>query len=199
MKIIQIYILAAGSLLFASCTEKTTTTTNSTTTTTDSVTIKAPDTSEVQTTVVSDAAPPRSPVDSVKQHVAWINNTNLPSKRVDFMCDEKAYIVYHYSGKSVAKVTIDWGTVGDAYHKEEFYYRDGKLVFDYDLLEGAGAYEGGDTKLERRSYVANDKVIKYLENQTEKPCEYCDYKQSSIPYKALAAEGSKDVKSVLCR
>jgi hypothetical protein len=140
-----------------------------------------------------------TPVDSIKQEVARINAANLPSKRHDFMCDEKAYVVYHYDGDTIVKATIDWGTVGDAYHREEFYYRNGKLIFDYDLLEGAGAYPGGDEKLERRHYVVNDKVIRYLENQEEKPCEYCDYKKTSVPYKALAAETSKDFVNVLCR
>jgi len=144
-------------------------------------------------------AKPATAIDSIKQEVARINTSNLTSKRYDFMCDEKAYIVYHYTGDQISKVTVDWGTVGDAYHREEFYYKDGKLIFDYDLIEGAGAYPGGDKKLERRHYVANDKVIKYLEDQQEKPCEYCDYKKSSVPYRALAAEKSKDFVGVLCR
>lgn len=188
----------AFALMIASCTEKTTTT-ETTNTTTDSVVITPADSSTTQDTVVSDTAPPRTPIDLIKKEVARINNANFPSKRHDFMCDEKAYVVYHYDGKDIAKVTIDWGTVGDAYHREEFYYKDGKLIFEYDLLEGAGAYPGGDKKLERRHYVENDKVMRYLEGQTEKPCEYCDYKKSSVAYRALAADASKDYKGELCR
>ena len=150
--------------------------------------------------VPAEAGPtPLTFIDSIKQEVARINTSGLPSKRYNFMCDEKAYIVYHYTGNDISKITIDWGTVGDAYHREEFYYRNGKLIFDYDLIEGAGAYPGGDKKLERRHYVVNDKVIKYLEDQAEKPCEHCDYKKTSTPYKALAAEASKDFKGILCR
>lgn len=176
----------------ASCSEKTST--KEMTTTIDCVAVEKP---VVPKTEVINA--PLTPIDSIKHEVARINTSNFPSKRHDFMCDEKAYVVYHYDGNDIAKVTIDWGTVGDAYHREEFYYRDGKLIFDYDLLEGAGAYPGGDKKLERRHYVVNDKVIRYLENNEEKPCEYCDYKKSSLPYRALAAEKSKDFVGVLCR
>jgi len=193
----KIFLAFACLAVLASCTEKTTT--KEVTTTTDSVAVVAPDTSKIQGKVISDAGTPLTPIDSIKKEVARINNANLPSKRHDFMCDEKAYVVYHYDGKAIAKVTIDWSTVGDTYHREEFYYRNGKLIFDYDLLEGAGAYPGGDKKLERRHFVTNDKVIKYLEGNEEKPCEYCDYKKSSVPYKALAAEASKDYKGVLCR
>jgi len=193
-------ILLAFSLtiVLVACTTKETNK-ETTTTTTDSVTVMAHDTSAVQDKVITEASTPRTPIDSIKQEVARINTADLPSKRHDFMCDEKAYVVYHYDGKAIAKVTIDWGTVGDAYHREEFYYRNGKLIFDYDLLEGAGAYPGGDKKLERRHYVVNDKVIRYLEGEIEKPCEYCDYKKSSVPYRALVADSSKDYKGELCR
>jgi hypothetical protein len=161
----------------------------------DCVAVSAPDVSEP----AGIPSQPLTAMDSIKQEVERINTSNLPSKRYDFICDEKAYIVYHYTGKAISKVTIDWGVVGDAYHREEFYYRNGKLIFDYDLIEGAGAYSGGDKKLERRHYVLNDKVIKYLEGEQEKPCEYCGYKKSSVPYKALAAEASKDFEKILCR
>lgn len=183
--------LLIAALITLSCNNKneetTTTRTDSVAVTTDTVpTNEAP-------------APPLTPMDSIKQEVERINTASLRSKRYDFMCDEKAYVVYHYTGDDISKVTIDWGTVGDAYHREEFYYRNGKLIFDYDLIEGAGAYPGGDKKLERRHYVVNNKVIRYLEGQQEKPCEYCNYSKSSIAYKALAAEASKDFKGILCR
>ncbi len=176
-----------------SCNDKTST--KEATTTIDCVAVTAPDASKTEEA----HAAPLTPVDSIKQEVARINTANLPSKRHDFVCDEKAYVVYHYDGGAIVKATIDWGTVGDAYHREEFYYRNGRLIFDYDLLEGAGAYEGGDKKLERRHYVINDKVVKYMEDQQEKPCEYCEYKKNSVPYKALAAETSKDFVNVLCK
>lgn len=186
-------VLALVSItLFIACTEKTTI--KETNTTIDCVAVEKPVVPKTEVTTA-----PLTPIDSIKHEVARINTANLPSKRHDFMCDEKAYVVYHYDGNDIAKVTIDWGTVGDAYHREEFYYRNGKLIFDYDLLEGAGAYPGDDKKLERRHYVANDKVIRYLENQEEKPYEYCNYKKSSVPYRALAAEKSKDFVGVLCR
>jgi hypothetical protein len=142
---------------------------------------------------------PLTPMDSIKQEVARINTANLPSKSFSFKCDEMVKITYHYTGKEISKVTIDWGTVGDAYQREEFYYKNGRLIFDYDLLEGAGAYEGGDKKLERRHYVINDKAVKYMENDKVLPCKYCDYAKSSKPYKMLAAEATHDFESVLCK
>lgn len=187
-----LFLTLACIAALTSCKNKNTT--QETATITDSTTVITADDAEVQA-----PAAPLTPIDSIKKEVERINTAGLPSKRHDFMCDEKAYVVYHYDGNDIAKVTIDWGTVGDAYHREEFYYRNGRLIFDYDLLEGAGAYPGGDKKLERRHYVSNDKVIRYLEDREEKPCEYCDYKKSSVPYRALEAEASKDFTGVLCR
>ena len=187
----KLFLAFTSLALLASCHEKTTVKENAVAA--DSTASTPPDTAKIK------AATPLTPIDSIKNEVARINTANLPSRRYDFMCDEKAYVVYHYYGTAIAKATIDWGTVGDAYHREEFYYRNGKLIFEYDLLEGAGAYPGGDKKTERRHYVTNDKVIRYLENQEEKPCEYCDYKKSSVAYRALEAEASKDFAGVLCR
>lgn len=179
-------------IVFASCNDKSI---SKETTIVDTIAVTEP--AAAKPVEVSTA--PLTPMDSIKQEVARINTANLPSKSFSFKCDEMVKITYHYTGKEISKVIIDWGTVGDAYQREEFYYKNGRLIFDYDVLEGAGAYEGGDKKLERRHYVINDKAVKYMENDKVLPCKYCDYNKSSKQYKMLAAEATHDFESVLCK
>jgi hypothetical protein len=184
------------SIALLSCNKKTA---DTETNTVDSTAVTTPAEAEPAQEQTAEApTAPLSPVDSIELDVARINAANLHAVAEDFVCDEKVNLIYYYDGKTIVKITIDWGTVGDASHKEEFFYQDNKLIFDYDLVEGAGAYPGGDSKLERRHYVVNDKVVQYTENKVVKPCEHCGYKASSKPYKILVPQMTPALEKWLC-
>lgn len=134
----------------------------------------------------------------IRAFVTEVNTADLKSARHDFTCDEKGYVVYHYREGRIVKITVDWGVVGDAYHREEFYFDRGRLIFEYDLLKPAGAYPGDDRPVERRYYIKDNAVIRYLKGNEEQACESCGYGATSNAYRLLAADGL-DVGKALCR
>ena len=71
----------------------------------------------------------------IREKVERINTIRLDKKHFEFMCDEKMMIDYFYSKGELVKIAIDFGTVGDVYAKEGYYYDKGKLIFIYELLK----------------------------------------------------------------
>lgn len=141
-----------------------------------------------------------SPLDFIKKEVSYINSAGLKSDTHTFKCDENITISYYYENEDIRKIIIDWGTVGDAYHKDEFYYSSGKLIFDYDFVEGGPACEGCQTTLERRSYIKDDKVLLHLRNRDTVPCTVCSFTDSYLAYKMLnAKKTTEDLSAILCR
>ncbi|RZJ70810.1 MAG: hypothetical protein EOO47_23230, partial [Flavobacterium sp.] len=62
------------------------------------------------------------PIDHIKQKVAEINTIKLDQKHFEFTCDELTKVDYYYNKGKLVKIAIDFGTVGDAYAKEDYYY-----------------------------------------------------------------------------
>ena len=147
---------------------------------------------------VTDSLDTSNPIAVIKGEFARINAAKLTKKPYTYQCDELMKIDYYYEGDDVVKAVVDYGTVGDHYQKSEFYYKDGKLFFFYDFVEGGPACEGCEMKLERRYYVKDDLVIKYMNNQTTEKCTTCSFSQKSIPYRALKAAKTKDFKTAFC-
>ncbi len=85
------------------------------------------------------------------------------------------------------------------YAKEGYYYDSGKLIFNYEFVEGGPACEGCIKTDEYRSYIQDDKVIRYLKNKNEGNCRKCDFLASSRQYKLLLAKTPEEMKSILCR
>lgn len=133
----------------------------------------------------------------IRNEYKRINSINLKSKKYNFVCDAEGAITYYTDNGKVVKVVIDWGVVGDGYSISEYYYKDNKLFFTYVTLIGGPAY-GPDIKTEYRTYVNNNKTIKYMEDQKVSACTTCEYNNSSIEYKALNAFNTSDIQSALC-
>lgn len=116
------------------------------------------------------------------------------------MCDEKTKVDYFYDNGEVVKIAVDFGWVGDAYAREGYYYHKGKLIFIYEYVESGPACDDCIEKHEYRSYVVNDKVAKYLKDQTESTCRsHCEFNASSRHYKLPEAKTTAEIKAVLCR
>lgn len=146
----------------------------------------------------NDSLDASDPIAVIKGEFARINSAKLAKKSYNYQCDELMKIDYYYEGDEVVKAVVDYGTVGDHYQKSEFYYKGGKLFFFYDFVEGGPACEGCDIKLERRYYVKDDVVIKYIKNQTTEKCTTCSFSQKSVPYRALKAAKTQDFKTAFC-
>jgi hypothetical protein len=141
---------------------------------------------------------PTDPVSSIKAEFARINASSLTNKHYTYKCDELMTIDYYYEGENVVKAVVDYGTVGDHYQKSEFYYKDNKLFFFYNFVEGGPACEGCEMKMEKRYYVKDDLVIKFIKNDKEEKCTTCNFTQRSVPYRALKAATTKDFKTAFC-
>ncbi|MES3016872.1 MAG: hypothetical protein V4721_03790 [Bacteroidota bacterium] len=158
------------------------------------------DTIEVseQDSVVQTPVAAKDPIASIRQQVEKINTMKLEKKHFEFMCDEKMMVDYFYADGKIVKIAVDFGTLGDVYAKEGYYYDAGKLIFNYEFVEGGPACEGCIKTDEYRSYVVDDKVIKYLKNTTEASCRKCEFPLSSRQYKLLQAQTAEEMKAILC-
>lgn len=139
------------------------------------------------------------PLAAIRQRVEYINTADLKKKTFEFMCDEKMVVDYFYEGDEIVKITVDFGTVGDVYAREGYYYRDGKLIFIYEFVEGGPACEGCIKKNEYRTYVDNDKTIKYMRDANVLPCRKCDFDAASRYYKLLKASAAEEIKAIMCK
>ncbi|OOQ57315.1 hypothetical protein [Mucilaginibacter pedocola] len=145
-------------------------------------------------------AEPTDPIVFIRQIVEDINTSPTEKKHFEFMCDEQMKVDYYYSDNRIVKISVDYGTVGDVYAKEDYYYSaEGKLIFMYEFTEGGPACEGCIKKHEYRSYIQNDKVIKYLKDKVEEKCRMCAFASGSKQYKLLSAKDVESVNAILCR
>ena len=138
------------------------------------------------------------PVSFIRQNVERINTSNLQKKHFEFMCDEKTTVDYLYDKKQPVKISVDYGWVGDAHAKEDYYFNDGQLIFFYEFVEGGPACEGCIKTNEYRSYITDNKVIKYLKNKDQQKCKRCEFGSMSKPYKLLMTNSAEEAKKVLC-
>ncbi len=115
------------------------------------------------------------------------------------MCDVKMMVDYFYAGGKIVKISVDFGTLGDVYAKEDYYYDSSELIFNYEFVEGGPACEGCIKTDEYRAYIVDNKVIKYLKNKTETTCRKCDFSVSSRQYRLLEATTEEEVKGILCK
>lgn len=142
---------------------------------------------------------PADPIAAIRQKVEHINTAKLESKHYEFMCDEKTTVDYFYENGEIVKIAIDFGTIGDVYAKEGYYYDKGELIFFYEFVEGGPACEGCIKTNEYRSYIANGKVIKHLKDDKETECRKCEFLPSSRQYKLLSAVTAEEVREISCR
>ena len=141
---------------------------------------------------------PANPVEGIRQKVERINTEPLEKKQYVFMCDEKMTVDYFYRNGELVKIAVDFGTVGDVYAKEGYYYDDGKLIFIYEFVEGGPACEGCIKTNEYRSYIKDDKVFRYLKDKAEQQCRECEFGSGSKEYKLLKANTAQQMKAILC-
>ena len=170
--------------------------------TTSSDTIIAPETATKTADSVStdqEATSTDDPISSIRSKVEAINTADLQKKHYEFMCDEKMTVDYFYRNDEIVKISIDFGTVGDVYAKEDYYYDQGKLLFIYEFVEGGPACEGCIKKNEYRTYVAENKTVRYLKDNTATACKKCEFSSSSRHYKLLSARSSAEIKKIMCR
>ena len=194
LAIMKQLLLSFMLLAFLSCTQEKPTENQ---TVVDTVVDKShADTASIMTPVLPKKS--EDPIEDIRKIVERINTVQLDSKHYEFTCDEKVKVDYFYDKGTIVKISVDFGTVGDVYAKEDYYYNEGKLIFKYEFVEGGPACEGCIKTNEYRSYVVDDKVLKYLKNNKVENCRQCEFKQTSRYYKLLQPISQAQMKSILC-
>lgn len=160
------------------------------------------DTATLQTDTITAPAPtaatPTDSIGDIRKKVEAINTAKLEKKRVEFLCDENTVVDRFYKDGSILKIIVDFGTVGDTYAREEYYYDAGTLIFKYEYVESGPACDDCIQTNEYRSYVRDNKVIKYLKNKTAEKCRTCEFEPSSKENSLLRAATVEEIKKILC-
>ncbi len=133
----------------------------------------------------------------IRSEFKRINLLKLKTKKYKFDCDTEGTIIYYTENGKVVKIAIDWGFMGHTSLTSEYYYKNEKLIFTCDTDYYEPLYEPV-IKTELRSYVNNDKTIKYMKNQKISVCTKCQFTESSREYKAFRAYNTNNIKSALC-
>ena len=136
----------------------------------------------------------------IRKEFKRINSAQLTKKKYSFACKNdpaNGTVIYYLDNGKVVKIAIDWGFAGDYSTTSEYYYKNDKFIFGYDVAIG-GPAEGAETKSEERTYVNNDKTIRYMQNQKIISCTTCEFKESSKEYKILRAYNTNNVTAALC-
>lgn len=167
---------------------------------------KPPKTDSVQASIDSsnhssqqDTVRHTDPILDIRSKVTHINTTKLSQWHFEFKCDEIMKIDVFKEKEQVVKIIVDYGTIGDVYAREEYYYDANKLIFCYEFVEGGPACEGCIKKNEYRSYILADRVIKYMKDQKVAACRRCEFGPTSKPYLLLKASTTSEFEKILCK
>lgn len=139
------------------------------------------------------------PIIDIRKKVEKINTTTLTTKHFELMCDELMKVDYYYDNDQIVKISVDFGTIGDVYAKEDYYYDAGKLIFKYEFVEGGPACDDCIKTNEYRSYIKQNKVIKYLKDKTETACRLCEFTDYAKENSLLFAKSVDDIRTVMCK
>ena len=139
------------------------------------------------------------PIIDIRKKVEKINTTTLTTKHFELMCDELMKVDYYYDNDQIVKISVDFGTIGDVYAKEDYYYDAGKLIFKYEFVEGGPACDDCIKTNEYRSYIKQNKVIKYLKDKTETTCRLCEFTDYAKENRLLFAKNVDDIRTVMCK
>ena len=139
------------------------------------------------------------PVVKIRRAVERINTSKTDKKHYELMCDEMMKIDYYTINDIIVKISVDFGTIGDVYAKEDYYYNEGELIFKYEFVEGGPACEGCIKTNEYRSYIKNNIVIKYLKDKDSTECRKCEFNENAKELRLINAKSTADIKEILCK
>ncbi len=189
-RLIKLVYVAVTILLFTACNQVN----NNADAVTDTTTVATVGQAIKDTLKVAD-----DPVLSIRRMVEHINTTKIDSQHVEFTCDEKTKVDHFYEDGKVVKISVDFGTIGDVYAKEDYYYDNGKLIFMYEYVEGGPACDDCIKTNEYRYYINDGKVFKYLKDKSVAKCRKCEFSPNSRQVKLMQAKTAKEIKAIVCR
>ena len=111
-------------------------------------------------------------------------------------CVDEGVVTYFLENQEIVKI-VESGAIGDGSWTREFYYQSGKFIFCYEQIVG-GPAEGPETKSEFRTYVKDDKVIRFMDDKKIVPPTSKATGQLRTAPRLLKAYHTKDFAKVLC-
>jgi hypothetical protein len=111
-------------------------------------------------------------------------------------CVEGGVVTYCRDKQEIVKIS-ESGSIGDGSWVREYYYQAGKFIFCYEMIIGGPAV-GPETKSEYRTYVKDDKVVRYMEDKKIVPAGSKATGEVATAYKLVKAYSTKDLAGVLC-
>lgn len=137
-------------------------------------------------------------VAAIRKEFQRINSSKLTSKT--FSWDNAGCghgtITYFLLNNEIVK-TIEQGSA-DGFWTKESYYQNGKFIFQY-LHEESHPIAGPDSEIiELRTYVYNDKVVRYMADGDIVPCITCSYGANSSEYLLLDAYDNGNIDDAIC-
>ena len=137
-------------------------------------------------------------VSLIQREIIRINGITSEIRIFRFPCDEEVEVTYYLDKGKAVKILIEWPVINDRYHKEEFYFKDAKLIFEYDYLEGGTSCEDCLPVVEKKTYIDGDKPIQYLENDSVSDCIDCRYEEDHLAYLLYPARSRQELREILC-
>lgn len=139
-------------------------------------------------------------IGEIRSEYARINALQLTKKSFNWGADEcvdDGVINYFFNGDKILKI-VETGSIGDGSWVTEYYYKNGKFIFGYDVLTG-GPAAGPETRKELRTYVKNDTIVQSIANKTIVYPKGKVLTAASKEYKILNAYQTKEFEAALCR
>lgn len=137
-------------------------------------------------------------VSLIQREIIRINGITSEIRIFKFSCEEEIEVTYYLDKGKAVKIVIDWPVIDGRDHQEEYYFKDGKLIFDYDYAEGGEHCADCLPALEMKTYISGDKPIQHLRNDSLADCSDCHYDETHPAYQLYPARSRQELREILC-
>lgn len=139
-------------------------------------------------------------IEHIRELYRAINKARLTQKQFAWETRDcgKGTVTYYLLNGEIVKTVVKGSA--DGFWTKESYYEHGQLVFCFAKETSVSLLNSqGNETFETRTYVYQDKVIKYMGDQETLPCQTCSYDGNSPEYKLLEAFTTGAYNEAVCR
>ena len=133
----------------------------------------------------------------IQREIIRINGITSEVRIFRFPCDKEVEVTYYLDKGKAVKIVVDWQAMNNGVHKEEFYFKDGKLIFDYDYVEAGTDCDDCLPMVEKKTYIADGQPVQYLENDSVGNCD-CRFDEDHVAYLLYPARSRQELQKILC-
>lgn len=143
---------------------------------------------------------PEEIIQHIREVYRAINGARLTQQQFPWEASDcgKGTVTYYLLNGEIVKIVVEGSA--DGYWRKESYYEHGQLVFCFARETSVSllSSQGNDT-FETRTYIYQNKVVKYMGDQDTLPCRTCSYDTDSPEYKLLEAFTTGEYSDAVCR